>query len=272
MNKTFRILGFLSMLLFPLFTTAKNPMRKELAFRGGERLNYVISYSLGFLYTDVGEVKLELKEQPGDKNKYFVRGLGRTYGFYDRIMRVRDKYEAEFLLPDFMSLYFHRDIHEGGYEVKNTYLFNWEQRRIEAKVEQGDSTRNLLIPMTRNQDFDVMTSFYYFRNIDLSGAEPNRIFPFSVALDDGMYNLGCRYAGKERRFVKALDGKLDCLKLELQVIAGEVFRGHEVITIWVSDDANRIPVEMEFPIRIGKMRVRLLKSENLVAPLQILTK
>ncbi len=269
MKQTLSILLILSLFIFAIRSEAANPRLKELTFQNGERITYITSYALGFLYTDVAEVVVEANKTSDYPEKYHVKGVGKTYRFYDRIFRVRDTYESYFSLPEFKSLYFHRDISEGSYQIKNSYSFDWENRKIKGSVEYKNETEQVSLAMSKGQDFDVLTCFYYFRNIDLEKGGINKIYPISVALDDGVYNIGCQYAGKEQRKIKELGGKVDCIKLNLQVIAGEVFKGHEVITIWVSDDENRIPLEMEFPIRIGKMKVRIQHYENLKTPIKI---
>ena len=253
--------------LYSTTASAINPSEIELAFQDGEKLTFVASYALGFLYTDVGEVTINIKKADKNPNEFKVVGGGKTYRFYDRIFKLRDTYEARFSSPDFKSLYFHRDIYEGGYTIKNTYFFDWKQHEITGTVERKKGTQIVNLPMQTKQDFDVLTYFYYFRSIDFVKGGVNTIYPISVVLDDEIYTVGCKYVGKEERRIKAMDKKVNCLKLQLEVIAGEIFKGNEVVTIWVSDDKNHLPVELEFPIRIGKMKGRIDSYEHLKHPI-----
>jgi hypothetical protein len=91
----------------------------------------------------------------------------------------------------------------------------------------------------------------------------------SIALDHEVYSIKCRFLGKEQKKIKALKTKINCLKFAVEVIAGNVFKGNESITMWVSDDKNHIPLELESPITVGKLKGRILKYENLKYPLNI---
>jgi hypothetical protein len=88
-------------------------------------------------------------------------------------------------------------------------------------------------------------------------------------LDDDIYNIKCRYLGKEQKKIKALKGKANCLKFAVEVIAGSVFKGDEKIILWISDDKNHVPLELESPIIVGKVKGRLMHYENLKYPLNL---
>jgi len=248
------------------------PLDTELAFQSGEEITYTAMYTLGFLFTEVGEVSLSINAEEDTSEQFHIKATGTTYRFYDNFFKVRDFYEARFLYPDFKSTYFHRDVYEGGYTIKNTYFFDWEKGEINGTVEKKKGTNTVNVQMNNLQPFDVLTCLYYFRNIDFEQGKVNTIYPMSVMLDDSIYTIGCKYLGKEERKIKAMNAKVNCIKLQLQVIAGEVFKGNEVITIWVSDDKNRIPLDMEFPIRVGKMKARIQKYKNLKYPINFVQK
>ena len=271
-NYKILIIATVCSFLFNLNAQTNSPTSTELTFKSGEKITYTASYALGFLYTDVAEVSLGINAENNQSNQFKITAKGNTYSFYDKFFKVRDLYEARFLVPEFRSIYFHRDVYEGGYTVKNTYTFDWKNREINGTVEKKKGTNTVNIPMDGKQPFDVLTCLYYFRNIDFGKGKINTVYPMSVMLDDSIYTIGCKYVGKEARKIKALNAKVNCLKLQLEVIAGEVFKGSEVITIWVSDDRNRIPLEMEFPIRIGKMKARIQKYENLKYPINFADK
>ena len=47
------------------------------------------------------------------------------------------------------------------------------------------------------------------------------------------------------------------------MLKGQVFEGGENMTLWVTDDANHIPVRIESPLSVGNIKVDLMKHENL---------
>jgi hypothetical protein len=62
-------------------------------------------------------------------------------------------------------------------------------------------------------------------------------------------------------------GVFNTLKFAARVVAGEVFDGKEELTIWVSDDRNKVPLYFETPIIVGRVSGRLSYYENLKFPL-----
>jgi hypothetical protein len=240
----------------------------DLAFNNHETLVYAASYSWGPIFMDVGEIFLKTNKIKHYPVEYHITAEAKTYKFYDKFFRVRDFYESKFTVPDIRSVYFHRDINEGNYSIKNTYNFNWENGKIDVLIEKRQEARKTELNL-EDCTLDVMTYFYYLRNLDFSDAYPNRIYTLSIVLDDDIYNINCRYLGKEQKKIKALKTKVNCLKFAVEVIAGSVFKGDEKIILWISDDKNHVPLELESPIIVGKVKGRLIHYENLKYPLNI---
>jgi hypothetical protein len=262
-------------LLFAYSTTiaqklcSENIDESDLAFNDNESLVYAASYSWGPVFMDVGEVSLKVNKTKVYPAEYHMTSEAKTYKFYDKFFKVRDFYEAKFTVPEIRPLYFHRDINEGNYSITNTYNFDWTNNKIDVTIEKKQRyVRNLELNLEKCT-LDVITYFYYLRNLDFSNAYPNRIYTLSIVLDDDIYNINCRYLGKEQKKIKALKAKVNCLKFTVEVIAGSVFTGDEKILLWISDDKNHVPMELESPIIVGKVKGRILKYENLKYPLNI---
>ncbi|MCY7327202.1 MAG: DUF3108 domain-containing protein, partial [Saprospiraceae bacterium] len=47
------------------------------------------------------------------------------------------------------------------------------------------------------------------------------------------------------------------LKFQPDVIAGNVFKEGEGMSVWVSDDQNRIPLLIESPVSVGSVKMVL---------------
>jgi uncharacterized protein YyaL (SSP411 family) len=240
----------------------------DLAFNNNENLVYAASYSWGPIFADVGEVSLKVNKTKVYPIEFHMIAEAKTYKFYDNFFKVRDFYEAKFTIPDIRSLYFHRNINEGNYSIKNTYNFDWENNKIKAVIEKRGTPRELEMNL-EDCTLDVITYFYYLRNLDFNDIYFNKVYTLSIVLDDGIYNIKCRFLGKEQKKIKALKAKVNCLKFAVEVIAGSVFKGDEKIILWISDDKNHVPLELESPIIVGTVRGRLMRHENLKYPLNI---
>ena len=79
-------------------------------------------------------------------------------------------------------------------------------------------------------------------------------------IDDKTYGLYVRYLGKET--IKTKYGKFNAIKFKPLLIEGTIFKGGEKMTVWVTDDANRIPVRIESPISVGSVKVDMMGYRN----------
>ncbi len=89
-------------------------------------------------------------------------------------------------------------------------------------------------------------------------------------LDNEVYNMYIRYLGKET--IKTKYGKFDAIKFKPLLIKGTIFEGGENMTVWVTDDDNHIPVRIESPIVVGKVKMDMMNYENIRHPLTSLIK
>jgi hypothetical protein len=111
----------------------------------------------------------------------------------------------------------------------------------------------------------VLSSIYYARNIDFNKYKEGDKIPFSMFMDNEVHNLYLRYMGKET--VKTKYGKFNTIKFKPLLIKGTVFEGGEKMTVWVSDDANHVPVRIESPIVVGTVKIDMMGFSNLRHPL-----
>ncbi|MDR2361975.1 MAG: DUF3108 domain-containing protein [Prevotellaceae bacterium] len=263
-------------LLLSCIATAQNdttcmPVRDlrpdELAFADGEQLTIVANYKWGLINTDVGEATLSLSQECFHDTTYFyARAYAKTYKFYDNFFMVRDVYEARFFSRNLRPIYFHRSINEGGYLMKNTFIFDDSRYIIRASVQRKTNPQKDTVLQGRSCTFDFISLFYNSRNLDFEHIVKDQIIPISFAVDEAVYNIYYRYLGKETKKISGL-GTFNCLKIAAKPVAGQVFDGQNEIHIWISDDANHIPLLIETPIIVGKISARMGKYRGLKYPL-----
>ncbi len=239
----------------------------ELAFQSGERLTIVANYKWGLINTDVGEATITLsKEKFRDTTYFYARAYAKSYKFYDNFFKVRDVYEGRFLTANLRPLYFHRDINEGGYTMKNTFHFNNNNHSINVSIQKKANPARDTVLQGKPCTFDFISLFYNSRNLDFKNLKEGQTLPISFVIDKDIYNIYYRYMGKEVKNISGL-GKFNCIKLAIKPVAGEVFDGKNEIMVWITDDDNHIPMLIETPIIVGKVSARLSKYANLKHPL-----
>lgn len=239
-------------------TTMEIAKLKNTSFKHGERLVYKAYYTASFLYVPAGEVTFDATlEQYNNKPAYHLSGFGQTYKSYDWFFKVRDKYESYVDTSTMLPLKFLRDVNEGGYKIYNNVSFLRESNK-------AISTHGVYKVPTNIHD--IMSAVYMARNIDYSRLKPNDKLTFSFFIDDQVYPMYIRYIGRENVILR--DGsQFKCIKFRPNLIKGALFKGGEAMTIWVTDDKNRIPVRIESEVSVGRVRADIISWQGLLNPM-----
>lgn len=230
------------------------------AFGTGESITFKVMYAVVGAHFGVGEATFSSDlEMFNHRPTYHVVGEGKTYPFYDPIFKVRDRYESYVDTGTLLPYKFIRSVNEGSYSKFENVSFN--QSMNTALTNDG-------VFKTPNCIQDVISAIYYCRNINFDDYKVNDKIPFSIFLDNEVFNMYIRYLGKE--IVKTHYGKFRAIKFKPLVIKGTIFEGGEKMTVWVSDDPNHIPVRLESPISVGSVKVEMITYRNLRYPLRSL--
>ncbi len=230
------------------------------AFQAGEFISYTIFYSVAGIYVNAGTATFNTSlEKLGAVPVYHVVGTGTSNESYDWIFKVRDKYESYFDTATLQPYKFIRKVDEGGYKKYENVTFN---QQTNTAVSSAGSFK---VP---NCIQDVMSAVYYARNINFDKYKAGDLIPFSMFLDNQVYNLHIRYLGKEK--VKTKYGKFHSIKFKPLLVSGTIFEGGEKMTVWVTDDPNHMPLRIESPIKVGSVKVDMMQYRNTRYPVSSL--
>ncbi|HEX8459925.1 MAG TPA: DUF3108 domain-containing protein [Segetibacter sp.] len=230
------------------------------SFRNGEKISLVVFYNALGIYVNAGTANFVVNsERLNNKPVYHVIGTGVTNSKYDWIFKVRDRYETYIDTLTLRPYKFIRNVDEGGYKKYENITFN--QNANTALSTDG-------VYKVPNCIQDVVSSMYYARNIDFDAYKVGDKIPFSMFLDNEVYNMYLRYLGKET--IKTRYGKFKAIKFKPLLVKGTLFEGGEKMTVYVSDDQNKLPLRIESPLVVGSVKVDLMSYQNLRYPLSSL--
>ena len=239
-----------------------------LAFKAGEKMDFVLHYQWGAINTDVGYATVTLDSLTYNGEKAFLcSAYGKTTRMFDLFFKVREDFKSWFTRDGLRPLKFTRDTYEGGYEAKNTYHYLWDAAEPYIAAEVYSSKRGMkamqlsLTPCT----FDLPALFFFARNMDFDAVVPGKKYPMTFAIDDDVYNVYFILYGRETIKVKGV-GTVKTIKFAAKLLEGEVFKGEEDMLIWVTDDRNRLPVYFEAPLLVGTATGRMTGWEGLKYP------
>lgn len=226
------------------------------AFKTGEYLRFRLAYGL----VDAGEAELTVHTSPKKfqgREAYHIVGKGRTLGAFNWFYKVDDTYETYFDKKGSFPWEFVRDIKEGSYTKFQNYKFH--QDRAAVSTNKGDTFGILAFAQ------DMLSSFYFARTLDFTGIEEGDIFTIPTFVDEENYPLKIKFIGRET--LKSRTGKYRCLKFVPVLQEGRVFKDEEDMIVWITDDANKIPVLAKAKIMVGSIKMELAEYKNLRNPL-----
>lgn len=228
------------------------PSTTNKAFQPGEKLTYRLSYGV----LDAGEAVLtvdESKKSVQGRKLWRVRGVGRTISAFEWFYKVHDVYESHMDAKGMFPWLFIRRVNEGGYKISQDYTF-YQHKKV---VDNGAGKKYKVPSMVQ----DMISAFYYARTLNFDGAKIGDVFTVNIFLDNELYPTKIKYTGKQ--LVKIKGDKYRCMKFVPVVQEGRVFNSSEDLTVWITDDANRIPILAKAKIKVGSLKMHLVKWENL---------
>ena len=264
----YSIVSFLLCFAFTLNAQVKDCSIKEVSFQSGELLRYKIYYNWHAIWVNAGEVSFDVStENFLGKSCFYVNSVGSTYKKYDWIYKVRDRYEVWMDKSTLKPYRFKREVNEGRSYIYNDYFFFPKKSLVQTVTKIDDEPVKKDSASIGKCTYDVLSMIYYARCIDYSNVNVGDTIPISLFLDDKEYPSYIRYLGKED--IKTKEKKVyKCIKFKPLLIEGTIFKGGEDMTVWVTDDKNKIPVYIETPILVGSIKVSLLEYQNTKYPVE----
>ena len=258
--------------LLPAVLTAQNKTEaREMAFAGGEKLVYAVSYKVGIVHSDVAEVTFNTTlERVGEQKIYRIEANGKTYPFFNWFFNLNDTYVSRLEAETLRTLDLQIEIREGGYRVSSGYRYDWSRKQVSTfffNHKRADSSRHVMT--LSDGSFDALALFFNLRCEDIDHFVKGENRTLQMVLEDTIRPIRYRFEGREKKTIKDL-GKFNTLKFvcQLATSSGESFKDGSEFTLWISDDKNKIPLYIESPIRVGSIRGRLLNAEKLKYPLE----
>lgn len=233
------------------------------AFQAGEEITYELSYNWGIPWVKAGFAKFSVAEKIlNDKPYYQLIGRGSTYESWDWVYKMRAVYQTYVDQETVRPIYHKRDVVEPTYFIDTEYKFNWRDTVVFVKHQTIRHPLRYDTMKVTPCTYDIMSILYYARNLDYSNAKIGELFLINIILDNELFNVYFKYLGKEPLKIKKI-GKFNCLKFAVYTIQGTMFDEGENMFLWVTDDANKIALQVETPILVGSIRATVIDMKGI---------
>lgn len=232
------------------------PFKKESSFQAGEELRYKLRY--GFISAAEGVLSVKDSElQFSSPHAYHLMASGKTSNAFSLLFPVDNRYNSYIDSKTFLPYFYTENIREGKYRRADVVRFDHRNRLVSGK--KGEFKSN------SPQTFDLLSAYYFARNLDLTNVRQGQSFKLTYFLNDEIATLGIEYIGVET--IDTELGKLECLKFSPEVKPGRIFRKDSRMYLWVTNDGNRIPVRASVEILVGTVSLELTGATGLKYPL-----
>ena len=258
-------------LIFSLFLVAcvccglsiAQPPKNLNLYKAGERLTYEGSFSKLLLRgIDVADLSFTVYNSP-DKQDYFIQAEARSKGtllklfsfsFYQKIDSTVDGDSLNVLKTS------KRD--EQGDRVRESEaVFDYRSDKviyIETDPKDPQRPPRRVASSIKEETQDLISAIYTLRRLPFA---VGKTFTIPVS-DSGMvYPVPVKVTGREK--IKTVVGKVMCWRIEPEVFGeNRMIEQKGEMTIWITDDARRLPVRSKIDTKLGKIEVKLRKVEK----------
>ncbi|MBN2742965.1 uncharacterized protein DUF3108 [Breznakibacter xylanolyticus] len=246
--------------IFAMLTGFDTPVKKNTSYGPGEFLEYSLNY--GFIKGGKGILSVKDTLMNGVKLNHVV-ARGETVGVADMLFSVRDRYESFINPTNDLPMKSVRSIKEGRYKYYDEVTYNHDSLYVVSKLKGTQP-----VP-SRIQD--ILSAFYYARNFKFNDSlKKDEIIEIMTYFSNELFPLRIRYRGIET--VSTKFGDVQCYRFSPVTEKGRAFATEDDMHVWISRDANRIPVRIQFDLTVGSFNCVLDNYKNLKNPFTSLKK
>jgi hypothetical protein len=220
------------------------------AFKVGEKLKFRVHY--GIIHAASITMAVDQATTINGRSAMVVRCEGETLKSFDWAYKVRDKFQSWIDAEALAPIRYAKTVRENKYFDEDIAIYMHDKKKMR------NSDGELAMPMYTQ---DIASALFYARNLNFSNAAVNQVFPLDLYLDNKIYNLNFTYLGKETLNTDL--GKVKCIKLRPKLVVDRVFKSSNDMSVWVSDDANHIPIRVQTAIKVGTLKVDITSQEGL---------
>ena len=229
---------------------------QERAYGDGEWFKFRVHYGL----LTAGYASLQVNnENLRGKDVFHVKGEGKTIGVSKWFFKVEDNYQSYIDKEKDIPYRFIRKIYEGGHTKDIEIDFDHTSKKALVYNKKHDTKEELSFPEDTQ---DMVSAFYYLRNrLDTENIEEGQFVDMNMFFDRENYKFRLKFLGRE--ILNTNFGKVSCLVFRPYVQSGRVFKERESLTVWVTDDKNKMPMLIKADLAVGSLKATLTEYKGL---------
>ncbi len=255
-NYSTRLMLWVCLLLLSVLVVANDRQASNETFKKGERFVFRAMYHSRFTgNVTAGDASLTIAPETvmvnGEPTMKIV-GKANTNSFFSMFFKVENEYISWFHEEDLAPVRFQKNIREGRSRRNADIRFQSDPGQVVSSDTIVEAP-----PFTQ----DIISAFYFARTFDMEGVEPGDAFEVTFYHSDEVYVSRILFEGREQ--ITTSLGTFNTLRFKPEVLEGKVFSQPYPMTLWVSDDKNKIPIRAESGLVVGRARLDLVQFGGL---------
>ena len=247
----------------PLFSQCK---MENTAFSDNETLEYTLHFNWKFIWLKAGTATMTTTRSSWKgKDCYESHLITRTSKKLDKFFAMRDTL-LSIVSPEMLPQYYRKAANEGGkYYVDQVW---YDYRNGETHLKQHYLNRKGVgrdtSYVSKECIYDMLSMMLCARSYDAARFKPGDKLVFPMADGRKVESTTLVYRGKKNFKMEETGVKYRCLVFSFVEYEGKEEK--EIITFYVTDDANHMPVRIDMFLRFGTAKAFLSSAKGLRNP------
>ncbi len=228
------------------------------AFDAGEKLTYDLYYKYGIINMKGGRATLNTESTTyNDKEAYKLTLTASTGGLIGNFYNIEDTLTS-YMDKNLVPLLFVKGAAEGKDYTRERQIYKYQNGKTSIRTirhRNGELSFDENIN-TERCTYDMMSILAFARTLDYSKMQRADNTQVQFITGKRLVNMYIRYMGKSS--MKANDGKTyQAIELSLMILDKAFVDQEEAMRVWITDDENKLPLQINSKLKIGEMRVVL---------------
>ncbi len=227
-------------------------------FQAGEVLKYDLHFKWGIISKKGGVASISTQNTKyAGKDAYKITMTSQSQGSARSFFKMDDTISS-IISKDLIPLAYSKDAHEQDDYTKERMTYSYDGNNIKIRsIRHKNGNFKFDKTFQANKcTYDMLSVVFYARTLDYSRMVKGSKVNVDFVTAKKKLNMVILHEGTEK--LKANDGKkYNCIKLSLKISDDAFADQEEAMTVYITNDKNRMPIRIDSKLKVGNARVIL---------------
>lgn len=224
-----------------------------------ETVKYRVLYKWGMINKQAGHATISLQSEG---NNYKAQLVAASEPWADKFFMVRDTLNTTMMKNGLKPVFYEKIAHEGSEDKHDTVRFSYSgdnvtghcTRRVIKKGQLKTDQQQIL--EAQGTTVDMLSSYYYLRSLPFQNWKKGQSESIVIFSGKRKETLTFKYHGIE--IVQIGDKRFQCFHITFEFTSNGGKKTSDDMDAWLTTGADRMPVQLEGKLPVGKVRCELI--------------